>query len=222
VDPPLLQAFDLAYAYARVPVLNGIDLQVLPGSCTVIRGDNGSGKSTLLQVLQGGLRPSGGWVRLEGRALRGQRRRVALVQHGAGLNWRYPIRLEAFVALAACGDSRRSHAALRQLRLDALAERPIGCLSTGQRQRALLARALAQRAAVLLLDEPFACLDSASCQHVGAVLHDLVSSGTAVVLSAHGELPRLLPPRRTYLLQHGSLHPQPTRTPWQRSANPSG
>ncbi len=218
MDPPLLQALDLAYAYGRFPVLAGIDLEVLPGSCSVIRGDNGSGKSTLLQLLQGRLRPSSGWVRLEGRPLRGQRRRVALVPQAPCLNWRYPIRLEAFVALAAFGDPRRGPPALRQVGLEALAERPIGSLSSGQRQRALIARALAQRAAVLLLDEPFACLDGASCLQLGALLRSLVSVGTAVVLSAHGELPPTLPRRRTYLLQEGSLHVQPAQpsfTPWQ-------
>jgi ABC-type Mn2+/Zn2+ transport system ATPase subunit len=222
VDQPLLQALDLAYAYVRFPVLASIDLEVMPGSCSVIRGDNGSGKSTLLQLLQGGLQPSRGWVRLEGRPLRGQRRRVALVPQDPCLNWRYPIRLEAFVALAASGDPRSSPPALRQVGLEALAERPIGSLSSGQRQRALIARALVQRAAVLLLDEPFACLDGASCLQLGALLRSLVISGTAVVLSAHGELPPTLPRRRTYLLQQGSLHLQPAQpsfTPWQPSTN---
>ena len=222
MDQPLLQALDLAYAYASFPVLACIDLEVMPGSCSVIRGDNGSGKSTLLQLLQGGLQPSRGWVRLEGRPLRGQRRRVALVPQDPCLNWRYPIRLEAFVALAASGDPRSSPPALRQVGLEALAERPIGSLSSGQRQRALIARALVQRAAVLLLDEPFACLDGASCLQLGALLRSLVISGTAVVLSAHGELPPTLPRRRTYLLQQGSLHLQPAQpsfTPWQPSTN---
>ncbi|MEB3317075.1 MAG: ATP-binding cassette domain-containing protein [Cyanobacteriota bacterium] len=225
MNQPLLQARDLAYAYARVPVLVGIDLEVTPGSCSVIRGDNGSGKSTLLHVLQGRLRPSSGWVRLEGRPLRGQRRRVALVPQAPRLNWGYPIRLEAFVALAANGKQRCFPPVLRQVGLEALAERPIGSLSSGQRQRALIARALAQRAAVLLLDEPLACLDRASCLQLGALLRSLVTSGTAVVLSAHGELPPTLPRLRTYLLERGSLHPQPAQpslTPWQPSANPFG
>ncbi|MFM9102409.1 MAG: metal ABC transporter ATP-binding protein [Cyanobium sp.] len=225
MDHPLLQALGLAYAYGRFPVLVGIDLEVRPGSCSIIRGDNGAGKSTLLQLLQGRLEPSSGWVRLEGRPLRGQRRRLALVTQAPCLNWRYPIRLGAFVALAAGGDPRSGPSALGQVGLEALAERPIGSLSSGQRQRALIARALAQRAAVLLLDEPFACLDGASCLQLGALLRSLVTAGTAVVLSAHGELPPTLPRSRTYLLQQGSLHPQsaqPSFTPWQPSANPFG
>lgn len=225
LDPPLLQARDLAYAYATAPVLASLDLEVMPGTCSVIRGDNGAGKSTLLQLLQGRLRPSRGWVRLEGLPLRGHRRRVALVPQAPSLNWRYPIRLAALVALAADGNPRSSQPALRQVGLEALGERLIGSLSSGQRQRALIARALAQRAAVLLLDEPFASLDGTSRLRLGALLRSLVGSGTAVVLSAHGELPPTIPRRRTYLLQGGSLHPQPAQpslTPWQSWTNPSG
>jgi ABC-type Mn2+/Zn2+ transport system ATPase subunit len=225
LDPPLLQAYDLAFAYAAAPVLAGLDLEVMPGTCSVIRGDNGTGKSTLLHLLQGRLRPSRGWVRLEGRPLRGQRRRLALVPQAPSLNWHYPIRLGALVALAANGDPRSSQPALCQVGLEGLAEEPIGHLSSGQRQRALIARALAQRAAVLLLDEPFACLDGNSRLQLGALLRSLVRSGTAVVLSAHGELPPTLPRMRTHLLQDGILHlqiPQPSLSPWQPWTIPFG
>jgi zinc/manganese transport system ATP-binding protein len=225
LDPPLLQVRDLAFTYATAPVLVDLDLEVMPGTCSVIRGDNGTGKSTLLHLLQGRLQPSRGWVRLEGRPLRGRRRRVALVPQVPSLNWRYPIRLAAMVAMAAKGDPRTSLPALRQVGLEALGERLIGSLSSGQRQRALIARALAQRAAVLLLDEPFAFLDGASRLQLGGLLRLLVDQGTAVVLSAHGELPPTLPRRHTYLLQNGNLHHQPAQpslTPWQPWTSPSG
>ncbi len=225
MDPPLLQAHDLAFAYAGTPVLVGVDLQVRAGACCIIRGDNGTGKSTLLQLLQGRLQPSQGWVRLEGRPLQGHRRRVAFVPQAPSLNWRYPIRLEALVALAANGDPLSSPPALRLVGLEGLGKRPIGSLSSGQRQRALIARALAQRAAVLLLDEPFACLDGDSRLQLGALVRSLVRAGTAVVLSAHGALPPTLPRVHPYLLQAGSLHPhpaQPSLTPWQHWTNPSG
>ena len=225
MDPPLLQARDLAFAFGRQPVLVGVDLDVWPGSCSVIRGDNGTGKSTLLQLLQGRLRPSRGWVRLAGRPLQGQRRRVALVPLAPSLNWRYPISLGALVALGADGDPRSARSALRQVGLEELRERPIASLSAGQRQRALIARALAQRAAVLLLDEPMACLDGASRLQLGSLIRTLVDAGTAIVLSVHGDLPPTLPRLRTYGLQDGTLHPQsprPSLTPWQPPTPSSG
>jgi ABC-type Mn2+/Zn2+ transport system ATPase subunit len=135
---------------------------------------------------------------------------VALVPQVPSLNWRYPIRLAAMVAMAAKGEPRTSLPALRQVGLEALGDRLIGSLSSGQRQRALIARALAQRAAVLLL---------------GGLLRLLVDQGMAVVLSAHGELPPTLPRRHTYLLQDGNLHHQPAQpslTPWQPWTSPSG
>jgi ABC-type cobalamin transport system ATPase subunit len=78
---------------------------------------------------------------------------------------------------------------------------------------------------VLLLDEPFACLDGNSRLQLGALLRSLVRSGTAVVLSAHGELPPTLPRMRTHLLQDGILHlqiPQPSLSPWQPWTIPFG
>jgi len=225
LDPPLLQARDLAFAFGRQDVLVGVDLDVPPGSCSVIRGDNGTGKSTLLQLLQGRLRPGRGWVRLAGRPLQGQRRRVALVPQAPALNWRYPISLEALVALAADGDPRTARPALHQVGLEALRERPIASLSSGQRQRALIARALTQRAAVLLLDEPLACLDGGSRLQFGSLIRTLVEAGSAIVLSVHGDLPPTLPRVLTYDLQGGSLHPQfprPSLTPWQPPTTSSG
>ena len=207
MDQPLLQARNLAFAFGREDVLVGIDLDVASGSCTVIRGDNGTGKSTLLKLLQGRLRPSRGWVQLAGRPLQGQRRRVALVPQAPSLNWCYPISLGALVALGADGDPRTAQPALHQVGLAELRERPIASLSAGQRQRALVARALTQRAAVLLLDEPLASLDGSSRLQFGGLIRKLVDAGTAIVLSVHGDLPPTLPQVHTYGLQDGTLLP---------------
>jgi ABC-type Mn2+/Zn2+ transport system ATPase subunit len=225
MDPALLQARGLCFAYGGRPVLRGIDLDVMPGSCSVIGGDNGTGKSTLLNLLQGRLRPSSGWVTLAGRPLWGRRRQVALVPQNPPLNWRYPIDLGALVALAAEGDPGAAEPALRQVGLEALRAQPIARLSAGQRQRALIARALAQRAAVLLLDEPLASLDGASRRRLGTLLAEVVASGRAVVLSAHGELPQTLPRCRGYELRDGRLHPQPVPSPllpWPLQTLPFG
>jgi len=99
---PLLQAHQVAFAYGGPPVLESINLDLPAGSCTLIQGDNGSGKSTLLQLLQGRLQPSSGWVRLDGRPLRGQRRRLALVPQAPSLRWHYPLDVIGLVALG-CG-----------------------------------------------------------------------------------------------------------------------
>jgi ABC-type Mn2+/Zn2+ transport system ATPase subunit len=217
LDPPLLQARDLAFAYGCRTVLHSVDLDVAPASCGVIRGDNGAGKSTLLHLLQGALQPSRGWVRLAGRPLPGQRRRVALVPQAAAVNWHYPIALGALVALGAQSQPRGTLPVLRQVALESLWERPISSLSAGQRQRALIARALAQRATVLLLDEPLACLDADSRLRFGSLIRVLVASGTTILLTAHGELPPTLPRFQTHVLRECTLFFQPVQpsvTPW--------
>jgi ABC-type Mn2+/Zn2+ transport system ATPase subunit len=204
---PLLQARQVAFAYGGRPVLECISLDLPAGSCTLIQGDNGSGKSTLLQLLQGRLQPSAGWVRLDGRSLRGQRGKVALVPQVPALRWHYPLDVIGLVALGCGGDRQRSHQALEQVDLAAQAQAAIASLSGGQRQRALIARALAQQAAVLLLDEPLAFVDATSREQLGALLSALTAAGTAVVLTAHGPLPASFQAVRQLQLQHGHLLP---------------
>ena len=207
MDVPLLQAHQLGFGYGRRPVLEAINLDLPAGSCTLIQGDNGAGKSTLLQLLQGKLQPSVGWVRLAGSPLGGQRRRLALVPQTHTLRWHYPINLAGLVELGCEGHPGRSRTALEQVGLAALAKAPIATLSGGQRQRALIARALARQAEVLLLDEPLGCLDSPSRQLLGTLLSQLAASGTAVLLTAHGNLPEALQQVRRLHLQHGHLGP---------------
>jgi len=204
---PLLQARQLAFAYGDHPVLEFINLDLPMGSCTLIQGDNGTGKSTLLQLLQGKLQPSAGWVRLAGRPLRGQRRRLALVPQVPSLRWHYPLDVMGLVALGCGGHHQRSRQALEQVGLTPQAQTAICSLSGGQRQRVLIARALAQQAAVLLLDEPMAFVDAASREQLGSLLSALTAAGTAVVLTAHGPLPASLQAVRQLRLQHGQLLP---------------
>ena len=207
--PFVLQARGVGFADRHRVVLSAIDLELAPGSCTLVLGDNGAGKSTLLQVLQGRLPISGGALLLQGRPLVGQRRRLALVPQAAAVRWHYPIDLEGFVALGGGRDRPVCQAALRLVGLASLARRPIAQLSGGQRQRALIARAVHQNADVLLLDEPLASLDAASRLQLGDLISRLTETGRAIVLTAHGELPATLPPLRRFRLHQGCLQPLP-------------
>lgn len=207
VDEPLLQARQLTFGYGTAPVLQAINLDVPRGSCTLIRGDNGAGKSTLLHLLQGKVQPTTGWVRLSGRPLQGQRRRLALVPQAPSLHWHYPINLAGLVGMGCNDQAQRTDLALHRVGLAGMAHAPIAALSGGQQHRALIALALARQAEVLLLDEPFAALDERSRLQLGELIQSLVASETAVVLTAHGSLPSTLPPRRVLQLAHGQLEP---------------
>jgi len=124
------------------------------------------------------------------------------------LAWHYPIDLLGLVALGADGDRQRGLAALRLVGLESQAYTAIGQLSGGQRQGALIARALAQNADVLLLDEPLAALDAPGRHRLGALLRQLSAGGTAILLTLHGERPDSLGPVRQIVLRQGHLRPE--------------
>lgn len=168
-----LELHSVSAAYAREDVLRDISLQARLGRVLAIVGPNGCGKSTLLRVICGLLRPRAGQVRVDERdvlALDGRERAkifALLPQHPTapeGLSCRELVglgrtpHLSAYGALAA-RDQAVVQAAMEAVGAHEMAERPALELSGGQRQRVFLARALAQEAPFLLLDEPISHLD---------------------------------------------------------------
>ena len=152
----------------RLPVLDGLDLEIGGGEIVALIGPNGSGKSTLLRVMAGLLAPDGGSVELGGAPITGPDPRIGLVfQEPRLLPWRsasdnitYPLELAGWPP----GRRRERLDTLTELvALDpsVLSNRPAE-LSGGQAQRVALARALALEPGVLLLDEPFSALDALS------------------------------------------------------------
>jgi iron complex transport system ATP-binding protein len=159
--------------YGRADVLRGVDFVARRGRVCAVVGPNGCGKSTLLRVACGLLPPRGGQVLVGGRALNGiearERARLfaLLPQHPSApesLAVRDLVRLGRTPHLSAYGilsarDEEKVEDALVRADVAQWAARPIGELSGGQRQRVFLARALAQEAPFLLLDEPISHLD---------------------------------------------------------------
>jgi len=158
---------------AAAPLFDGLSLSLAAGEFAGIIGPNGSGKTTLLRVLSGMVAPETGDVRLDGRALRdiGSRERarlVAVVFQETRVVFNFSVLEIALMGraphLGSWGlerpeDFQAARAALRDMDLTDQEDRPLQELSSGERQRALLARALAQEARILLLDEPTAFLD---------------------------------------------------------------
>jgi len=159
------------------------------GTVTMLVGPNGAGKTSLLQALAG-LSGSSGTVSLDGIALSSlspaQRiRHIAFL--GASRDVRWPLKARDYVALAlgkGAANADVDHA-LQSMEAEALANRPLDQLSTGERSRVMIARALAPQAHVVLLDEPCANLDPQYQLAVLARLREEADRGATVILSIH-------------------------------------
>jgi ABC-type Mn2+/Zn2+ transport system ATPase subunit len=195
---PAIEAAGLGVTYpqAERPALERVDWQVPRGARVALVGPNGCGKSTLLRSTAGLLAATAGRLRVYGLPPGTCRHRVAYLPQRSDLDWRFPIDVRALVLggryvhlgwLRRPGRADREAAAaqLERLGLVELAGRQIGQLSGGQQQRALLARALAQEADLLLLDEPFTAVDAATRDVLLDVLDDLKREGRTVVVATH-------------------------------------
>ena len=173
MSTPLLEAVAVRHAYGPLTVLDDVDTALRPAGLHVIVGPNGAGKTTLLRVLSGVLRAQDGEVRLRGRPIRSLGRReiareLAIVPQELLVPFPYTVREMVAMGraprLGPLGregpeDRRSVDRALARLGLGEFAERRFPTLSAGEKGRVALARALAQEANLLLLDEPTAHMD---------------------------------------------------------------
>ncbi|MEU3826108.1 ATP-binding cassette domain-containing protein [Streptomyces sp. SID486] len=173
------------------PVLDGVDLEVSPGEILTVVGPSGCGKSTLLRTLAGLLPPLGGAAEADGSPLTGPSADRALVfQEDALLPWR-TLRGNVELPLAIRGVSRaerrsRAEAWLARVGLTAQAAQLPHRVSGGQRQRAQLARALADSPRAVLMDEPFGALDAQTRSGMQDLLVEVLrGTGATVVFVTH-------------------------------------
>ncbi len=180
-------------------VLDGATLAFGPGEIVSLLGANGSGKTTLLRLMLGFLRPEAGAVALEGRDLRAWSRRdiakrVAYVAQNHVAPFPYRVRdvvllgrlpRAGWLTPVTARDFDSADALLDQLGILALAERSYTEVSGGERQLVLIARALAQGASLLVMDEPMAGLDYGAQIRLMRLLQDLKQKGLGVLLSTH-------------------------------------
>jgi len=193
---PALETHDLSVSYRGKPVLHGVDIEVPHGSLTGVMGPNGAGKSTLLKAIMGVIPSSTGWVKILGQPLRAVMGKVGYVPQRESVDWDFPVTVFDVALMGTYGglgwfgrpgkaERARASEALEQTGMAALAKRQIGELSGGQQQRTFLARALAQKAEVYLMDEPFAGVDAATEKTIIELLGSMRSAGKTVLVVHH-------------------------------------
>jgi manganese/zinc/iron transport system ATP- binding protein len=196
-DIPALELAHMTVSYGARPVLWDVDASFPAGAMSAIVGPNGSGKSTLLRAALGLVPADAGRSTVLGQPARQAMRRVAYVPQREAVDWDFPITVREVVEMGrypSAGwvrrvgreDRRIVDESLERVGMTAFARRQIGQLSGGQRQRVFVARALAQRAELLVLDEPFAGIDARTEAALLGLLADLRDrEGRSIVMVHH-------------------------------------
>lgn len=187
---------EVSVNYGAVRALEDVSLELDTGAVHGLIGMNGSGKSTLFNTLTGGVRPDSGTVSVSGS--------IAYVPQSEKVDWTFPVSVRDVVLTGRYGhmgllkrpraaDRHAVDDALARTDLTALADRQIGQLSGGQKKRTFVARGLAQDAGVVLLDEPFAGVDTVSQATISDLLRAMADDGRCVLISTHdlGSVPEL-------------------------------
>lgn len=195
-DQYAISVRNLTVSYGPVPALLDISVDIEPSQLVGVIGPNGSGKSTFIKSVLGFIKPDHGTVAFFGDEDTNASGRIAYVPQRGSVDWDYPITVREVAAMGRYSkrrwwqnlrrqDYRMADEALEKVRMSDFAKRQIGQLSGGQQQRVFMARALAQDADVLLLDEPFAGVDAATERAILNVLTETREQGKTVVVVHH-------------------------------------
>jgi manganese/iron transport system ATP-binding protein len=198
-EPLSIEGRDLTVTYPNGNVaLHDATFGLKGGTICALVGVNGSGKSTLFKAIMGFVQPSAGVVQINGRPIRDAQRGnlVAYVPQAEEVDWTFPVTVWDVVMMGRYGhmnflripkelDRAAVEESLSRVGMTEFRNRQIGELSGGQRKRVFLARALAQRARVVLLDEPFTGVDVQTEGAIIELLRELRSAGNIILVSTH-------------------------------------
>ena len=197
--PLTLEAIDVAVTYPNGnTALHHASFRLAGGTICALVGVNGSGKSTLFKALMGFVTPTQGRVEIDGQPVRAAQRAswVAYVPQAEEVDWSFPVSVSDVVMMGRYGymnflripraeDRAAVEESLRRVGMWEFRDRQIGELSGGQKKRVFVARALAQRGRVILLDEPFTGVDVKTEEAIVGLLGELRAEGRLILVSTH-------------------------------------
>lgn len=195
---PSIKVENVTVDYNGKIALHGATLSLNHGSIAALVGMNGSGKSTLFKAIMGFVKPASGQVLINSLPIRAAQRRglVSYVPQSEDVDWNFPVSVSDVVMMGRYGhmnflripstnDQRIVAESLERVQMSAFKDRQIGELSGGQKKRTFLARALAQRGSVMLLDEPFTGVDVKTEKAIIELLMELRHLGHTILVSTH-------------------------------------
>lgn len=194
-NQPILDVASLTVRYNGMNALEDITFHLHEGERIAVVGPNGAGKSTLFKVVAGVLQPSSGEVNIFG-SRPNKHVCIGYIPQRAQVDWKFPVSVADVVMMGRSAklgpfnwphkkDWEFVHHALETVEMSDLATRQIGQLSGGQQQRMFIARALAQEAELMLMDEPLTGLDTPSQEGILNLLDRLKAEKVTVMVATH-------------------------------------
>ena len=194
-EAPILEVSHLSVRYNGRPALEDVSFRLVSGERIAVVGPNGAGKSTLFKVIAGVLNPTDGEVRVAGHCPGGHIC-IAYVPQRSQVDWTFPVTVADVVMMGRAGkvgllrrpgreDWEHVRQCLEVVGMADLADRQIGELSGGQQQRMFIARALAQEAELMLMDEPLTGLDVPAQEDIFHIMDELRQRQVTVMVATH-------------------------------------
>jgi len=210
MNKPLVLLKGVSASYSGKPVLNDVDLEIMPGDFTGVIGPNGGGKTTLLKLILGLLRPTGGIIRMNI-----GKNEIGYLPQISQFDSQFPITVSNVVLSGLAegrnlGSGRRKHSMgkvrdiLAATGIAGLYNRPVGELSGGELQRTMLARAIISSPRLLILDEPNTYVDNRFEQELYKLLTEL-NRKMSILLVSH-DVGMISPYIKSIACVNGNLH----------------
>jgi manganese/iron transport system ATP-binding protein len=196
LEPARLDVHNISVSYGSRKAIENMSFSINHGERVAVIGPNGAGKSTLFKALIGLISPESGKIFIHGQPLGHHFDCVAFIPQREEVDWTFPVTIRDVVQMGRYNSRRRFKRitkddddmvleAMVQMDILELADRPIGDLSGGQQQRAFIARALAQKPHVMLMDEPFNGVDVVTQELIWELLDKLTHDKVTIMIATH-------------------------------------